>query len=133
LESICRGILEQAAPRAGLDARHEISLLLCDGPAMRALNRRWRAIDGSTNVLSFPQRPARPGQSLEAGPVGDVVVALPVARREARRTGMALEAHLARLLVHGLLHLLGYDHERPGEAERMAEKEREILDRIATP
>ena len=85
----------------------------------RRLNRRFRGKDYATNVLSFPYS-ARP---LE----GDLVICAPVVAREAREQGKALRAHHAHMLVHGLLHLAGLDHERAREAARMEGRERRIL------
>jgi len=85
----------------------------------RRLNRRFRGKDYATNVLSFPYS-AKP---LE----GDLVICAPVVAREAREQGKALRAHHAHMLVHGLLHLAGLDHERAREAARMEGRERRIL------
>ena len=85
----------------------------------RRLNRRFRGKDYATNVLSFPYS-AKP---LE----GDLVICAPVLAREAREQGKALRAHHAHMLVHGLLHLAGLDHERAREAARMEGRERRIL------
>jgi probable rRNA maturation factor len=88
----------------------------------RRLNRAYRGKDYATNVLTF---------AYEARPLaGDVVICAPVVAREAREQGKALEAHHAHLLVHGLLHLQGYDHERDGDAQRMERRERAILARL---
>ncbi len=102
---------------ASLDARGaELSILVVTDAAMRRLNRRWRSKDRATDVLSFPS--AGPGPFL-----GDVVISLDMARRAAREEGRALGAELDRYLAHGLLHLLGHDHERPADARRMAAAE----------
>ena len=95
----------------------EISLLLTDDAAIRELNRRWRGQDKPTNVLSFPapEAPGAPGRRL----LGDVALAFETVRREAETEGKRFEDHLAHLLVHGALHLLGYDHELEGQAEIM--------------
>ncbi len=94
---------------------------------MRTLNRRWRAKDQPTDVLSFP---ASEGQSRkpEAGSLlGDIVISLDTAARQARGGGWPLPAELRRLLAHGILHCLGHDHELPGEARKMARAERRLL------
>ena len=88
----------------------------------RRLNREFRGKDYATNVLSFPYA-AKP---LE----GDLVVCAPVVAREAREQGKSLQAHHAHMLVHGLLHLAGFDHERDREAARMEGRERRILARL---
>jgi len=93
----------------------------------RRLNREYRGRDRATNVLSFPYSRSR--GTLE----GDVVICAPVVAREARAQGKARAAHHAHLLVHGLLHLRGYDHERAADARRMEARERAILARLGFP
>ena len=83
---------------------------------MRRLNRAWRGKDHPTDVLSFPA--GGPGALL-----GDIVISLDTAQRAAREEGRRVGAELDRYLAHGLLHLLGHDHERPADARRMAEAE----------
>lgn len=97
---------------------------------MRTLNRRYRGKDRSTDVLSFAYNdgvfPALPGT-----PLGDLVLSLPAAERQARAAGDPLRRELDRLLVHGFLHLLGYDHERGRrEAQRMQARERRLLEAL---
>ena len=94
----------------------EVSVLVIGDRAIRALNRRWRGKDRATDVLSFPA--AGPGPLL-----GDVVISLDTARRAAREAGRTVEGELDRYLAHGLLHLLGHDHEEAAGARRMAEAE----------
>jgi probable rRNA maturation factor len=90
----------------------------------RRLNRRWRGKDYATNVLSFAAATAAlPGRRL----LGDLVICAPVVAREARAQGKPLRAHWAHLVVHGVLHLLGHDHERPRAARRMEAREVEVL------
>ncbi len=101
----------------------ELSVLLVGDRAIRALNRRWRKVDRATDVLSFPLAET-PG----AGPVlGDVVISIDTAVRRARAEGRGVAVELERYLAHGLLHLMGYDHEAPGEARRMARKEEDLV------
>ena len=88
----------------------------------RRLNRTYRARDRATNVLTFTYGKARDGAL-----TGDIVLCAPVIAREARAQRKPLRAHHAHLSVHGMLHLRGYDHERPGEAARMEAAERRIL------
>lgn len=115
----------RAWTRAALDAdgRHggQITVRLVDAEESRSLNREYRGKDYATNVLSFPY-------DTEPTVVGDLVVCAPVVAREAGEQGKSQEAHYAHLVVHGVLHLLGYDHETGEEdARRMEDKEREIL------
>ncbi len=111
----------------------ELSVVLTDDRAVRRLNRDWRGQDKPTNVLSFPMRDGASAPRLPSGvpaPLGDVVVACGVAAAEAAAQGKTLRAHLAHLVVHGVLHLLGHDHEADAEAERMEALEAKILRRM---
>jgi probable rRNA maturation factor len=98
----------------------ELSVALVGDAAIRRLNRQWRGKDRATDVLSFPQE-------ARSGLVGDVVISLDTARRQAREGGWSIAAELRRLLAHGVLHCVGHDHERPEEARRMAAAERRLL------
>lgn len=104
----------------------ELSLVLVSDRIMHELNRTWRGRDRPTDVLAFAQREGAGGAP--PGLLGDVVISVDTARRQATRLGHSVGAEGDRLLVHGLLHLLGYDHERSAaEARRMARKERLLL------
>lgn len=101
----------------------EISLLLCDDAFIRGLNARWRGQDKPTNVLSFPAV-ADPATT----PIlGDIAIAFETMAREAVEEGKSLRAHFIHLVVHGVLHLVGYDHQNDAEAEIMERLERESL------
>ena len=130
MEGFCIETLLQACQALELGPAHEISVLLCDTATIRRLNRRWRSIDAPTDVLSFPSREIKAGRPPPPGPLGDIVIALPVARARARRLQIARDRHLAHLLIHGLLHLLGYDHVRNSQARRMEAMEQRLLTRI---
>jgi probable rRNA maturation factor len=98
---------------------------------MRTLNRRYRGKDETTDVLSFSLREGR-FASIQPDMLGDIVISIPVAARQARKEGHSIAREIDRLLVHGLAHLLGYDHERgPREARRMARKELALLKGLA--
>ena len=99
--------------------REELSIALVSDREMRALNRRWRGKDRPTDVLSFPL--------LEPDSLGDVVISIDTARRQAREGGWPLATELRRLLAHGILHCRGYDHEQRAGALRMAAAERRLL------
>lgn len=117
-----------AALKAELPAKAKtgLSILLTDDAEMRKLNAGWRAKDKPTNVLSFPAEnavdPARPPAYL-----GDVALGLATCKREAREQKKTLADHVAHLTVHGVLHLLGYDHMDDEQAEAMEPLETEIL------
>jgi probable rRNA maturation factor len=98
---------------------------------MRSLNRRFRGIDRTTDVLSFSFREGAFGD-LRPDALGDIVVSVPQAERQAREARHSFVREIEILLIHGLLHLLGYDHERgPSEARRMRRREQQFLKRLA--
>ena len=112
------------------EAGTEISLRLVDEAEMSQLNQTWRGRQGPTNVLSFP---ADLPEGLDLPLLGDIVVCVPVVRREAAEQAKALEAHWAHMLVHGTLHLLGYDHVNDNDAEIMEALESRILGTLNYP
>jgi len=123
--------LAQVAPELA-HPRLTASLLFTSDDEVRALNRQWRAKDKPTNVLSFPmlERAVLLALSAEGPPemLGDIVLAFETCAREARERGGPLADHAAHLIVHGLLHLAGHDHEaRPTEAEAMEQLEIKAL------
>jgi len=102
----------------------ELAVALADDAAVRRLNRRYRGIDRPTNVLSFALgAPAGAG----AAPLGDVILARETVAAEARAQGKPVADHVSHLVVHGVLHLLGYDHERAADAAVMEQLETAIL------
>lgn len=107
--------------------RCELSVLLVGDARIRTLNREWRGKDESTDVLSFPAGDWPKGAGPR--PLGDVVISLDTTLRNARAYGHTIEDELARYLAHGLLHLLGHDHERPKDAAKMAAAETRLLGR----
>jgi probable rRNA maturation factor len=106
--------------------RGELSVVLLDDPSIRALNRLWRKKDAVTDVLSFPAGDM-PGAIGARKLLGDVALSLDTARARAHRGRIAVQQELRRYLVHGILHLLGYDHRQPVEAKAMAALERRLL------
>jgi probable rRNA maturation factor len=133
LEGFAVRILEHAATHlAGREDQPfpkqpiEISLVFTDDAAIRTVNREWRNQDKPTNVLSFPAFPLLPGG--QPGPMlGDIVLAEETLRREALDLGISFDDHLTHLLVHGFLHLFGYDHMTDEEAAVMEGLETRIL------
>jgi probable rRNA maturation factor len=127
-----RTIRRAIAAAAKATSRSELSIVLTDDAEMRTLNRRWRGKNRPTNVLSFPS-----GESnLQRGRprhLGDIVIAYETAAREAIGESKPFAHHLAHLTVHGFLHLLGYDHDKNDDAEKMERLERTILKRIGIP
>lgn len=102
---------------------YELTILLTDDEEMRRLNRDWRRKDAPTNVLSFPARNDLSGPGL----LGDIALGYETLSEEARAGGIALPDHVAHLVVHGVLHLLGFDHDDDRDAERMEALERQAL------
>ncbi len=106
----------------------ELTVRLVDAEEMRALNLAYRGKDYATNVLSFPaDLPEEIVAQMPERLLGDLVLCLPVLRREAAEQGKTLAEHMAHLLVHGCLHLQGYDHEDDAQAAEMEQKEIHIL------
>ncbi len=106
----------------------EVSLLFCDDARIQELNRDWRGLDKPTNVLSFP---AVPENRLASAPLlGDIAIAFETVSRESQEESKTLSDHTSHMIVHGLLHLLGYDHETDEEAEQMEALERAALARL---
>lgn len=126
-DAVCRRAALAAFAATDGPAEAEVSLLLCGDAQIHQLNQQYRDQDKPTNVLSFPAfdpaAPQAPGPAM----LGDVVIAFGVADKEADGENKSLADHLAHLVVHGILHLLGYDHEETGEAEQMEQHEAEIL------
>ena len=107
--------------------RDEVTVVLLDTPDARALNKQFRGKDYATNILSFPYEPMPHEKSRH---LGDLVLCPSVVEGEARKQRKTLRDHYAHLTVHGVLHLLGFDHGNDRDAERMETLERSILDGI---
>lgn len=110
----------------------ELSIVFSDDAHIRTLNAGWRGKDKATNVLSFPAFPFPKGGKLPPM-LGDIVLASETVTREAALEEKPVENHITHLVIHGLLHLLGYDHETDAEAEEMEAIERAALARLAIP
>lgn len=128
LRSVARKILSASAcPESRL------SILLVDDEEIRGLNRTWLGKDRPTNVISFAMQEGE-GAGVQADLLGDVVISVETAARDAAEAGVAVEHELYFLLLHGILHLLGYDHERGSadDAQRMETRERELFELLRT-
>ena len=110
----------------------ELSLVFSDDATVKSLNAQWRGKEAPTNVLSFPAMVIKPGDRLPPL-LGDVILAFETVAREAALEGKTLDQHICHLVLHGFLHLLGYDHESDAEAEKMEALERGILAKLAIP
>lgn len=129
VEEVCRRAAIQALAQSDRAAAEtEIGVLLCDDDTVCRLNGRYRGQARPTNVLSFPigNPDDGPGSHL----LGDVAIAFETVAAEAASSHLAIADHLTHLIVHGVLHLLGYDHQIIREAEEMEALEIEILDRL---
>jgi probable rRNA maturation factor len=104
----------------------ELSLVFSDDEAVREINAEWRGKDKPTNVLSFPAFPVNPGK-MPGHMLGDIVIARETVERESVELEKPFEEHLTHLMVHGFLHLFGYDHMETQEAEKMEGLETRIL------
>lgn len=108
----------------------EISVLIVDTEEGAELNQQWRAKEGPTNVLSFPSDLP---EELQLPLLGDLVICAPVVEREAQEQEKTLESHWAHMIIHGTLHLLGFDHVEDGEAEEMESLETSIMQSLGYP
>ena len=128
LGQLARTTVEAALRGAGADVEGcEVALLFTDDASIAEINAEWRGKDKPTNVLSFPAPEDMPVPEGEPRPLGDIVLAYGVVAREAAEQGKTLHDHAAHLIVHGMLHLLGYDHEDDVEAQDMERLETSIL------
>jgi len=126
---IVRGVLraEKVPPPC------EVSLVITDSGTVQRLNRDYRSVDEPTDVLAFSMSHEAdfvlpPDNVLR---LGEVVISYPRAKEQAREQGHSTGRELALLVIHGMLHLLGYDHEKPGEGKKMRAREKELLENIA--
>jgi len=132
-EAIAERAIGLAADMAGIPLLDgaELGLLLSDDEHVKSVNQEWRGIDKPTNVLSFP---AVEAAKLARAPfLGDIIIAYETVDREAKAEGKAFADHYAHLVVHGFLHLLGFDHINDGDAETMEALEIKILAGLDIP
>jgi probable rRNA maturation factor len=133
VDAAVRAALGTAGLAGGLTGGlFELSVLLTDDTAIAALNEQWRGKSGSTNVLSFPGD-SDAGEDGVPVLLGDIVIAFETLTAEADAAGISTDDHLRHLVVHGVLHLLGYDHETDKDAELMERCEIEILGTLGVP
>jgi probable rRNA maturation factor len=125
------GLARRALAGEAVQRPATLSVAVVDNRKMKALNRRFRGIDAVTDVLSFPLGQDEDGAEVGGPTIGEVIIAFPTARQRAASVGESVSAELAHLLVHGVLHIVGYDHERPKDAARMRAREEALLGRAA--
>lgn len=132
-QTSCTGVPPAARLRAWARAAAasavsgEITIRLVDEAESAALNERYRGRQGATNVLAFAAGMPLPADADDLAPVGDIVVCAPLVVREAAQRDRSVEAHWAHIVVHGCLHLVGYDHQNDADASVMESRERELL------
>ncbi|HEY4711165.1 MAG TPA: rRNA maturation RNase YbeY [Dehalococcoidia bacterium] len=127
-------IVRQVLKAEGVALPYEVSLVFTDSETVRQLNRDYRGVDEPTDVLAFSMLPQKGADSFALPPdgvtrLGEVIISYPQAVAQAKEQGHSPERELALLVVHGILHLLGYDHEEPEEESKMRERERELLEK----
>ena len=132
LTRLVDGAVAAAFAETGAKGRSELSIVFSDDAHIRTLNAGWRGKDKPTNVLSFPAFPF-PKDGPLPPMLGDIVLAAETVTREAALEDKPLQNHISHLVIHGLLHLLGHDHETDAEAEEMEAVERRALARLAIP
>jgi len=128
LETLTRQCVDASLAESGarLVEGCEMSVTFCDDAEIQELNAEWRGKDKPTNVLSFPT----PGKLAARPLLGDIVIAYETVAREAAEQEKTLREHTAHMVIHGFLHLIGYDHETAAEAEEMEGLERRIASRL---
>lgn len=137
LESLTEKVVEKVLEYEEWEDEVEVSVSFVDNEEMRSLNREYRGIDSTTDVLSFPmmefsdeefEEDEEDAEYIEEElPLGDIVISMEKAKEQAQEYGHSFEREFAFLLVHGMLHLLGYDHENEEDEKTMFEKQENIL------
>jgi probable rRNA maturation factor len=121
LENAARAVLERQAAPGDVD----LAIVLTDDAQIHALNKEYLDVDAPTDVLSFPSDQTDPETGVRY--LGDILISVPCAGRQAQAAGHALEAEVQLLVVHGMLHLLGHDHAEPDEKARMWQAQSEVM------
>jgi len=130
-------IVRQVLKAEGVALPYEVSLVFADSEAVKQLNRDYRGVDEPTDVLAFCMLPQKEADSSFALPpngvtrLGEVIISYPQAVEQAKEQGHSTEGELALLVIHGILHLLGYDHEEPEEEAEMRTREKELLEKCS--
>jgi probable rRNA maturation factor len=128
-------IVRQVLKAEGVAPPYEVSLVFTNSETVKQLNRDYRGVDEPTDVLAFYMLPQKGADSSFAFPpdgitrLGEVIISYPQAVEQAKEQGHSLEKELALLVTHGILHLLGYDHEEPEDERKMRAREKELLEK----
>ena len=136
-EGWVRRIAQTVLKAEGVVSPYEVSLVFTDSETVKQLNRDYRGVDEPTDVLAFYMLPQKEADSSFALPpdgvtrLGEVIISYPQAIEQAKEQGHSPERELALLVIHGILHLLGYDHEEPEEEAKMRTREKEILEKCS--
>ncbi|MFP3898159.1 MAG: rRNA maturation RNase YbeY [Dehalococcoidia bacterium] len=134
-ESWFEGMARQILKAEGVAPPYELSLVITDSETVRRLNRDYRGVDEPTDVLAFDMLAQKQGDDCFKLPpdgltrLGEVIISYPQAEEQAREQGHTTEKEMALLIIHGILHLLGYDHEEAEEEAEMRARERELLEK----
>ena len=132
-EGWAKKIARRVLKAEGVTTPYEVSLVFTDSETVQRLNRDYRGVDRPTDVLAFYMLTQKEANSFFALPpdgvlrLGEVIISYPQAAEQAKEQGHSVEQELALLIIHGILHLLGYDHEQPEEEKRMRGREEELL------
>ena len=133
-DTLCESWIQSIPLPVMNDKAYGISLRFVREQVSRDLNNQYRGKQSPTNVLSFPADiPAELSSCLDCAPLGDIVLCAELVEHEAEQQGKPLKAHWAHLLIHGVLHLLGYDHDTEDNANRMENLEIKALERLGFP
>ena len=130
-----RGIAQTVLKAEGVAPPYEVGLVFTDSETVKQLNRDYRGVDEPTDVLAFYMLTQKEADFSFALPpdgvtrLGEVIISYPQAVEQAREQGHSTEKELALLVIHGVLHLLGYDHEEPEEEAKMRTREKELLEK----
>jgi len=136
-EDWVRKIAHETLKAEGVVSPYEVGLLFTDSETVQRLNRDYRGVDEATDVLAFSMLPPEGGDSSFVVPpdgithLGEVIVCYPRAVEQAQEQGHSVDRELALLIIHGILHLLGYDHEKAEEEAKMRAREKELLEETA--
>jgi probable rRNA maturation factor len=128
LKALAQRAVDAALP--AIERKKEITLMFADDATLKTLNKDWRGKNKPTNVLSFPAPKNSKLPRGEAKPLGDIALSFETVAREAAESGKRLKDHTTHLIIHGVLHLLGYDHVDEADAEKMEAKEIRILKKL---
>jgi len=136
-EDWARKIAYHVLKAEGVTSPYEMSLVFTDSETVQKLNRDYRGVDSPTDVIAFYMLPQKETDLSFVLPpdgitrLGEVIISYPQAVEQAAERGHSVDKELALLIIHGILHLLGYDHERPEEEAKMRAREKELLGKVA--